>query len=81
VNNVTQIAGQLQFEDYLEKLRVCFSVLAESFTRDSIEGVLDWMETRELPSDAVDIIGQDEFSYDFLIRLDDEGRWLVFGVN
>jgi hypothetical protein len=29
----------------------------------------------------VDIVGQDEFHYDFLVRLDAEGRWLAFGVN
>jgi hypothetical protein len=29
----------------------------------------------------VELVGQDEFSYDFLIRLKPEGKWLVFGVN
>jgi hypothetical protein len=48
---------------------------------DSLEHVLDWMKGRGFPAGSVDIVGQDEFSYDFLIRLEEGGRWLVFGVN
>jgi hypothetical protein len=48
---------------------------------DSLKNVLAWMEPRVLSPDSVDIVGQDEFSYDFLIRLDANNRWLVFGVN
>jgi len=71
-----------EYADYVNELRADFPDLAAAFgPSDSLENVLDWMQTRELPTGAVDIIGQDEFSYDFLIRLDAEGRWLVFGVN
>jgi hypothetical protein len=70
------------YSDHVNALAVDFPDLATNFARsDSLENVLDWMETRDLASGAVDIIGQDEFSYDFLIRLEPEGRWLVFGVN
>ncbi len=70
------------YADHVETLRATFPQLAVAFARsDSLENVLDWMQTRDLPSGAVDIIGQDEFSYDFLIRLEPEDRWLVFGVN
>jgi hypothetical protein len=71
--------------DYSEHVAVLASErpeLAEVFARsDSLENVLDWMESRPLSAGSVDIIGQDEFSYDFLIRLEPEDRWLVFGVN
>jgi hypothetical protein len=71
-----------QYADYVNALRADLPDLAAVFApSDSLEKVLDWMQTRDLPAGAVDIIGQDEFSYDFLIRLDAEGRWLVFGVN
>ena len=75
-------AEHKEYSDHVNALRAEFPDLATIFARsDSLEKVLDWMETRDLTAGAVDIIGQDEFSYDFLIRLDSEGRWLVFGVN
>jgi hypothetical protein len=43
--------------------------------------VLDWMKERSLVPGTVDIVGQDEFEYDFLIQLEPAGRWLVFGVT
>jgi hypothetical protein len=68
--------------DHVTALAARHPDLASSFSRsDSLENVLDWMQTRDLPAGAVDIIGQDEFSYDFLIHLEPEDRWLVFGVN
>jgi hypothetical protein len=70
------------YSDHVNGLAADFPELASNFARsDSLENVLDWMGTRDLPGGTVDIIGQDEFSYDFLIRLEPEGRWLVFGVN
>lgn len=72
----------MDYFEYMSVLEAKHPELAEVFARsDSLENVLDWMQTRDLPAGTVDIIGQDEFSYDFLIRLEPEGRWLVFGVN
>ena len=72
----------MEYCDHIAALRSEYPDLAAPFARsDSLETVLDWMETRDLPAGALDLIGQDEFSYDFLIRLEPEGRWLVFGVN
>jgi hypothetical protein len=71
----------MEYAGHVSALSIDYPDLADVFSgSDSVETVLDWMQTRDLPADAVDIIGQDEFSYDFLIRLD-ERRWLVFGVN
>jgi hypothetical protein len=43
--------------------------------------VLQWMQRRALTQAAVDMIGMDEFSYDFLIQLEAAGRWIAFGVT
>jgi hypothetical protein len=48
---------------------------------DSLENVLDWLGERDLPGEPIGLIAQDEFSYDILIPLNEQGRWLVFGVN
>jgi hypothetical protein len=47
----------------------------------SLESVLDWMKGKGFPQGAIDLIGQDEFEYDFLIELETSGRWLAFGVT
>jgi hypothetical protein len=71
-----------EFEDYLGRLRATDPQLAEEFTgATGIEQVLQWLSRRGLGSTAVDIVGQDEFAYDFLVRLDAAGRWLAFGVT
>ncbi len=49
-----------------------------SFT--GISAVLLWMKARQLERTQVDIVGQDEFHYDFLILLG-PGQWLAFGVT
>lgn len=46
-----------------------------------LEDLLNWMQAREFPPGSVDMIGQDEFCYDFLLELKTNGRWLVFGVT
>jgi hypothetical protein len=75
-------ADHKEYADYVNELRGEFPDLANAFGRsDSLENVLDWMGSRDLANGAVDIVGQDEFSYDFLIQLDGQGHWLVFGVN
>jgi len=72
----------MEYSDHVAALANEYPELAVQFARsDSLENVMDWMETRDLPAGTVDIIGQDEFSYDFLIRLETPDRWLVFGVN
>jgi hypothetical protein len=46
-----------------------------------VSDVLAWMQRRDLCSAAVDMIGMDEFEYDFLIELHAEGCWLAFGLT
>ena len=70
-----------EYADYVADLESEYAELAGEFTRDSVEAVLDWIQRRGLPPGSVELVGQDEFSYDFLIRLEPERKWLVFGVN
>ena len=71
------------YPDYVRSLRGEDTPLADevaSFT--GVKDVLDRMQRRDLlDREGIDMVGQDEFHYDFLIRLGAEGRWLVFGVT
>ena len=46
----------------------------------NLEGVLKWVPRVGLSLAGVDLVQQDEFSYDFLIPVP-AGRWLAFGVT
>jgi hypothetical protein len=70
-----------EYADYIALLRQQEPALAEELAGFAGMGaVLDWMQRRELTRTAVDIVGMDEFHYDFLLQLP-SGRWLVFGVT
>jgi hypothetical protein len=71
-----------EYVDYVEALRVESPTLGEEVASfRSVEHVLQWMKQRGLTQTAVDLIGMDEFSYDFLIQLESAGRWIAFGVS
>ena len=71
-----------EFDDYVERLRPDYPELADAFAGfTGIEQVVQWMAQHALMGKDVDIVGQDEFHYDFLVHLGKEGRWLAFGVN
>ena len=71
-----------EYLDHVATLQPDHPELAKAFgCSDSLENVLGWMKERGFPPGSVDLVSQDEFSYDFLIRLEAEDRWLVFGVN
>jgi hypothetical protein len=72
----------LEYSHFANLLRPELPEVAEqvaAFT--GIEHVLTWMQQRGLIGTNVDIVGQDEFSYDFLVELEPGGRWLAFGVT
>lgn len=73
---------ELEYVDYVSALRSESPDLAtEAATFRGMEQVLQWMQKRGLTQAAVDMIGMDEFSYDFLIQLEPDGRWIAFGVT
>jgi hypothetical protein len=73
---------ELEYADYVTALHREWPELAEEVASfRSLEKVLQWMQQRRLTRAAVDLIGMDEFSYDFLIPLEPAGRWIAFGVT
>jgi hypothetical protein len=46
----------------------------------NLEGILDWAPTAGVAMSGVDLVQQDEYSYDLFLPLAD-ARWLVFGVT
>lgn len=73
---------ELEYADHVAALRARSPDLAaEVASFRGAEDVLQWMKRRGLTQTAVDLVGMDEFSYDFLIQLEPGGRWIAFGVT
>jgi hypothetical protein len=71
----------LEYADYIAMLRDRDTVLADELAElHGVDEILQWMQHRGLSSAAVDIVGQYEFSYDFLVQLAPQ-RWLSFGLT
>lgn len=71
-----------EYANHVEALRVDLPDLAaEVGSLRGLEAVIQWMQRRNLTKAAVDMIGMDEFSYDFLIQIEPLGRWIAFGVT
>ncbi len=76
------MAKILDYPDYIELLRVYEPNLASEIEGfHGVEQVLQWMLRRGLDKPPLDLIGQDEFNYDFVVQFEQCGRWLVFGVT
>jgi hypothetical protein len=74
--------GPPEFAEYVAELSAEDPDLARDFAGfHGIEDVLQWMSRRTVGRADVDIVGQDEFHYDFLVRFDATERWLAFGVT
>ncbi len=74
--------GEPEYAGHVEGVRRLDPTLADEvalFT--GITGVLAWMKSTGRAGAPVDIVGQDEFHYDFLIELERGGRWIAFGVT
>jgi hypothetical protein len=71
-----------EYADYVAQVRTAAPDLADEVADFSgIGQVLAWMVERARNRVPVDTVGQDEFEYDFLMELEPDGRWLVFGVT
>jgi hypothetical protein len=78
----TSAVVEKEYAEHVAALRGCEPELAAECGRfTGISSVLAWMQRSGLCRAAVDIVGQDEFHYDFLIQLQPGGRWIVFGVT
>ncbi len=70
------------YPDDIAELRKQDAALADQFSGfTGITSVLNWMHQSGLTRSRTDMIGQDEFHYDFLIELEPAGRWVAFGVT
>ena len=70
------------YADHVETLHAeSPGLAAEVASFRGVEDVLQWMKRHGLTKTAVDLIGMDEFSYDFLIQLEPDGSWIAFGVS
>jgi hypothetical protein len=73
---------ELEYADHVAALRREEPALAGELAGFTGVGqVLEWMKRRGLAQTRVDLVGQDEFHYDFLIELEPGGRWLAVGVT
>jgi hypothetical protein len=71
-----------EYADYVKDLRLTDPDLANRVAgRHGLESVLNWTKGIDLPPGSVDLIGQDEFAYDFLVELEPGGPWLAFGLT
>jgi hypothetical protein len=71
-----------EYADHVRDLSAHEPDLAKQFSDwHGLESVLNWIKDRNLPAGAIDLIGQDEFEYDFVIALDPDGPWVVFGLT
>jgi hypothetical protein len=72
----------MDYRDYVTALEPEYPELAEELARfNTLESVLHWMQVRGFPLATIEIVFQDEFSHDFLLPLEPEGRYLVFGIT
>jgi hypothetical protein len=46
----------------------------------NLEGILKWAPAADIPFAGLDLLQQDEYSYDLFLPLPDT-RWVVFGVT
>jgi hypothetical protein len=75
-------APELEYDDCVKRLSATHPELAREFASFvGLEQVLAWMNARGAGRDDIDIVGMDEFSYDFLVRLAPGVEWLSFGVT
>ena len=72
--------GAKEYADYVEAMRIDHPALAGEISWfQGIHNVLDWMNQRSFS--VIDMIGQDEFEYDFMVQTEPNQSWLVFGVT
>lgn len=82
MTGVTRCAVDHDYLACVQKMQTEWPELAQELSSfRGLEDLLNWMQSRSFPAGSVDIIGQDEFCYDFLLELKASGVWLVFGVT
>lgn len=69
------------YPDQLAELAAADPALGAEVARlRNLEGILKWAPARGIDFATLDLVQQDEYSYDFLVPLPD-ARWLAFAVT
>ncbi len=69
------------YPDQLAELAAADPALGTEVARlRNLEGILKWAPGRGIDFADLDLVQQDEYSYDFLVPLPD-ARWLAFAVT
>ena len=72
----------MDYSDYLSRFRLVHPLIAEETTElRGLEGVMAWMAGRGIPLAAAEIVAQDEFSLDFVVPLQPDMLYVVFGIT
>lgn len=70
------------YADDIVRLReITPDLAAEIANFTGVGQVVDWLSTRADGKPQLDMIGMDEFEYDFLVEMEPNGHWLAFGVT
>jgi hypothetical protein len=71
----------MNYTDQLASLCAADPVLGEQVKPlRNLEAILKWAPGAGIPFAGIDLVQQDEYSYDLYLPLPD-ARWLVFGVS
>jgi hypothetical protein len=71
----------MNYEEQLSALAAADPVLGEQVAGlRNLEGILKWAPGAGIEFAGIDLVQQDEYSYDLFLPLPDT-RWLVFGVS
>jgi hypothetical protein len=71
----------MEYADQLAALRAADPALGDTVAGlRNLEAILKWAQAAGVPFADLDLVQQDEYSYDFFVPVPDS-RWLVFGVS
>ncbi|MCZ2340364.1 MAG: hypothetical protein LC104_01045 [Bacteroidales bacterium] len=72
----------MDYADHLAVIRSVEPTLAEAIAHiRNLEDILGWIPRENLTFTSVDLVQQDEYSYDFLVPWHDGRRCLAFGLT
>ena len=72
----------MTYDEQLELLKSSDPVLGEQVSGlRNTEAILKWAPGVGIAFSGIDLVQQDEYSYDLFLPLPDNTRWLVFGVS
>lgn len=71
----------MNYADQLDALRAADPAIGAAVRPlRNLEAILKWAPGAGIPFAGIDLVQQDEYSYDLYLPLPD-ARWLVFGVS